>query len=71
MFPREKIDRACKECHPDPAERIVMGARYCLHIPEGPEVGKTCTECHGAHRMAVRTVHWDRTTGKLLEGNAQ
>ena len=26
MYPREKIDAACKVCHPDPMERIVAGA---------------------------------------------
>jgi len=25
-----------------------------------------CTDCHGDHRLKVRTVQWDRKTGKLL-----
>jgi len=25
-----------------------------------------CTDCHGEHRLKVRTVQWDRKTGKLL-----
>jgi hypothetical protein len=25
-----------------------------------------CTDCHGEHRLKLRTVQWDKTTGKLL-----
>jgi hypothetical protein len=25
-----------------------------------------CTDCHGNHRLKIRTVRWDRKTGKLL-----
>ena len=25
-----------------------------------------CTSCHGEHRLPVRTVRWDRKTGKLV-----
>ncbi len=28
-----------------------------------------CTDCHGKHRMEVRTVVWDKKTGKLLRTN--
>jgi len=27
---------------------------------------KTCTDCHGRHRLAHRTRRWDKATGKLL-----
>ena len=25
-----------------------------------------CTDCHGDHRLRLRTVRWDKKTGKLL-----
>jgi len=28
-----------------------------------------CTDCHGEHRMKVRTIIWDKKTGKLLRTN--
>ncbi|MCX5653439.1 MAG: hypothetical protein NTY65_02145 [Planctomycetota bacterium] len=67
MYPREKIDAACKVCHPDPMERIVAGAKYCLHVlVTAEEQKKVCADCHGAHRMAHRSVRWDKVTGKVL-----
>ena len=30
------------------------------------EQKKVCTDCHGAHRMAQRSVRWDKVTGKVL-----
>ena len=66
MYAREKIDTSCKVCHPDPTERIVAGAKYCLHVRTAAEEKKVCTDCHGAHRMAQRSVRWDKVTGKVL-----
>jgi hypothetical protein len=28
-----------------------------------------CTDCHGEHRMKVRTVLWDKKSGTLLRTN--
>lgn len=67
MYPHEKIDTSCKVCHPDPMDRIVAGAKYCLHVlVTEEEKKKVCTDCHGAHRMAQRSVRWDKVTGKVL-----
>ncbi|MCX5685490.1 MAG: hypothetical protein NT049_17680 [Planctomycetota bacterium] len=67
MYPHEKIDASCKVCHPDPMERIVAGAKYCLHVLlTEEEKKKVCTDCHGTHKMAQRQVRWDKTTGKIL-----
>jgi hypothetical protein len=67
MYAREKIDTSCKVCHPDPMERIVAGARYCLYVLlTEEEQKKVCADCHGAHRMAQRSVRWDKVTGKVL-----
>jgi hypothetical protein len=71
LIGRERIDKSCKECHPPPDEKIVQDARYCLFIPDEKDSRKVCTECHGKHRMNQRTVHWDKTTGKLLPKGAR
>ena len=30
-----------------------------------------CTDCHGEHRFKVRSVSWDKNTGKLLARNPE
>jgi len=71
MYPREKIDAACKVCHPDPMERIVAGAKYCLHVLlTAEEQKKVCTDCHGSHKMAQRQVRWNKVTGEVLPKEA-
>ncbi len=61
MFPRGEIDAGCMSCHPTdkPTENGV-----CMEVVIDP--GKVCTDCHGRHRMAQRTVYWDKATGKLV-----
>lgn len=67
MYPHEKIDTSCKVCHPDPMDRIVLGARYCLQVLlTEEEKKKVCTDCHGTHKMAQRQVRWNKTTGAIL-----
>jgi DNA-directed RNA polymerase subunit RPC12/RpoP len=53
MYPREKINAACLQCHPD----------FKLTKDPGPAV---CTDCHFKHRLARRDRVWDKNTGKLL-----
>jgi hypothetical protein len=71
MYPAEKIDPFCQSCHDAhnvPPKEIV--ARW-----KERGIGKTdparivCTDCHGDHRMEVRTVIWNKKTGKLLRTN--
>jgi hypothetical protein len=67
MYPREKIDAACHVCHPDPMERIVPDAKYCLQVLlTAEEKKKVCTDCHGEHKMAQRQVRWNKVTGEVL-----
>jgi hypothetical protein len=67
MYPYEKIDTSCKVCHPDPMDRIVLGARYCLQVLlTEEEKKKVCTDCHGTHKMAQRQVRWNKVTGEIL-----
>lgn len=72
MFPAAKIDAACHKCHEshDVAAAKVI-ARWQARCP-----GKTnakeivCTDCHGEHRLKLRTIRWNKETGKLLSREA-
>jgi hypothetical protein len=70
MFPRQKIDAACVECHDThdaPAAEVVARLRERLpRLSQSQEL--VCTDCHGHHRLTLRTVVWDRTTRELLTG---
>ena len=67
LYAKDTVDKSCKKCHPNPKERLVAGARHCRFVLRTEEEKKKiCSDCHGAHRMNLRTVHWDKATGKLL-----
>ncbi|MDY0166603.1 MAG: multiheme c-type cytochrome [Thermoguttaceae bacterium] len=70
MFSLEQIDAQCAECHKShhaPATEVL--ARYLKRVPAKIEPGQVvCTDCHGEHRLARRTVVWDRKTRKLVVG---
>jgi len=54
MFPQEKINSACMECHP---VEILIAETRCLFLA-GAGDKKYCTDCHGKHRMASRRCKW-------------
>jgi hypothetical protein len=67
----EEENPSCKGCHESndvPPEKVVA-----LWKERGLEKVKpdkiVCTDCHGDHRMRVRTIIWDKKTGKLLSTN--
>jgi hypothetical protein len=68
MYPPEAIDPACQECHEEhdvPAREVLT--RWQERCPEKTDVNTiVCTDCHGQHRLARRTVRWDKKTGKLI-----
>jgi hypothetical protein len=68
MYAAEDIDRACQQCHPShdvPAAKVLaLGLERGLGRA-GPRA-IVCTDCHGQHRLAQRTVQWDKKSGKLL-----
>ena len=64
----EKTDVLCKECHEShdiPAAKVVRKwqERSGQKIDGKPIV---CTDCHGEHRLKLRSVRWDKKTGKLI-----
>ena len=66
MFPRDEIITACKVCH-DP-DKDTEAELWCMREVKPADAGKVCTECHGKHVVPVRTVRWEKKTGKLLKG---
>jgi hypothetical protein len=68
MYPPDHIAKKCGECHKthDASPRKVI-ARWQKRCPDKTDP-KTivCTDCHGQHRLKIRTVKWDKKTGRLL-----
>ena len=68
MYPTEAIDPACVECHDThdaPARKVLV--RWKERCPEKTDFSQVvCTDCHGEHRLKLRTVRWDKKSGKLL-----
>lgn len=65
MFIREQIAESCSKCHDEAKMRVVEDHEPAFRADVAAR--KICTECHGAHRMAVRTRVWNKTTGELLK----
>ena len=69
MYPSSAIVAACRECHEThdaPAEKVV--ARWLARCPQKEDAkALVCTDCHGQHRLKIRTVRWDKKTRKLIE----
>jgi hypothetical protein len=67
----DKTDSSCGGCHEDndvpPAKVVALWTQRGLDKNDPNEI--VCTDCHGDHRMKVRTVIWDKKSGKLLRTN--
>jgi len=71
MYSRGRIDNACRQCHEDhtasPRKVIAM---FQERFPRNADPKKiVCTDCHGEHRLKVRSVRWDKDSGKLLKSD--
>ena len=68
MYWPSRIRISCYGCHPvhqAPAHEVL--ARWAERCPQKTNaVFVVCTDCHGAHRMPVRAIVWDKRTGQLL-----
>lgn len=68
MFAPEEIDNQCIKCHKThdaPATAVL--ARYLERVPGKTQAEKVvCTDCHGEHRLRLRTVWWDRRTREMI-----
>jgi len=68
MFPLEKIEANCKECHDThdvPAIEVIARWQECCPEKTDPKT-LLCMDCHGQHRLKIRTVRWNKKTGKLI-----
>ncbi len=68
MFAPARIDNACRECHEDhnaSARKVIamFQARFSANTDPKKVV---CTDCHGEHRLKVRSVSWDKRHGQAL-----
>lgn len=63
LFARSKIMPACMACHARAALAKVDKHQPILTAKAPKNV---CTDCHGSHRLKVRTRRWDKLTGKLI-----
>lgn len=72
MFPLDAIDDGCADCHDEhvaPAVKVI--ARWQERCPEKNQADSiVCTDCHGNHRLELRTVRWNKKTGELLSRQA-
>ena len=68
MVPAEGIEPLCVTCHmmhDVPAAKVI--ARWQERCPDKQDpLTIVCTDCHGQHRLKVRTVQWDKKTRTLL-----
>lgn len=68
MFPRDRIAAKCGECHKAhdaPASAVILRWQQRGLQKLNPRE-LVCTDCHGAHRLKVRTIQWDKKTGKVI-----
>lgn len=68
MYPAERIDLSCHKCHAThdvPAAEVIALWLKCCPAKTDPKT-IVCTNCHGGHRLKLRTVRWDKKTGKLI-----
>jgi hypothetical protein len=68
MFGLHNIDQMCGKCHEDhdvPARKVIKRWQQ-RGAAKGNAKNIVCTDCHFEHRLASRTVVWDKKTGKLV-----
>lgn len=64
IFGGPSVNRMCMTCHeslPDDHAPIIAGTAV---------KDRYCTDCHGSHRLEVRTRRWDSDTRALIEDDA-
>jgi len=69
IYPAAKIKGACQRCHRQhdvPADKVIDAWQKRCHQKTDPE-SIVCTDCHGHHRLAIRTVRWNKITRELIK----
>jgi len=68
MYPPEDVDGMCGKCHDihEASARKVI-ERWQERCPAKTDPKEIiCTDCHYQHRLAFRTVWWNKKTGELI-----
>ena len=69
----KEANPSCSGCHEEddvPPEKALARWKERGLDKSKTDPGKIiCTDCHGDHRMKIRTVIWDKRSGKLLRTN--
>ncbi len=68
MYAPGDVDEMCGRCHKRhnvPAMDVIAGWQRRCPTKTDPKT-IVCTDCHGGHRLKLRTVWWDKKTGKLI-----
>ena len=63
MYPVAKLNPSCLACHA--RDSIDIRPHKSL-FGEADAPRKSCTDCHGDHRLGYRTRKWNKTTGELI-----
>ncbi len=61
MFPKGKINPSCLHCHGNTLKKTNIHKKVIAGT-----LKKTCTDCHGKHKMSHRTRIWNKETGELI-----
>jgi len=68
IYSAAQIDPFCQGCHHThdvpPVKVVALWMKRNSDKTNSDKI--VCTDCHGEHRMKVRTVIWDKKTGKRL-----
>ena len=83
MYSKARINPSCMKCHTAEKlkksdkhqaalammknEGKSLADKLLQVMPEAASAKWICTDCHGQHRMKVRTRIWDKETGKLIK----
>ena len=69
----KEANPSCCGCHEEddvpPEQVVVRWKERSLDKNETDPGNIICTDCHGDHRMKLRTVIWDKASGRLLRTN--
>lgn len=68
MYVPQDVDKMCGTCHKNhdvaAVDVIAHWQERCSAETDPQKI--VCTDCHGNHRLRLRTVWWDKKTGKLI-----
>ena len=64
LISKDDIQNQCMACHK--RRQLVRSKKHKPILAGNAVENKYCTDCHGQHKMAQRTVRWDKETRELI-----